>query len=164
MTIREFYLKRWQVEFPVTQTVLGAIPKDRLSYKPDERSPSAEQLVWTLTNELKSCLEVATENRTEFKADPPPPLDEMLQKFEQWAKELTDLVSKMDDGAWEGNAKLYFEGKVVAEQPVGSFLWLILMDSIHHRGQLSAYLRPMGGKVPAIYGPSADDKGMGAWQ
>jgi uncharacterized damage-inducible protein DinB len=164
MTLREFYLKRLQAEFPVTQQVLRAVPKDRLSYKPDERSPSAEQLVWTVTNELKSSLEAATENRTEFKVIPPPPLDEMLQKFDQWAKELTHLVSKMDENAWDKNVQLYFDGKLVAEQPVGSFLWLILLDSIHHRGQLSAYLRPMGGKVPAIYGPSADDKGMGAWQ
>ena len=48
------------------------------------------------------------------------------------------------------------DGKVVSEQPVGQFLWFILFDAIHHRGQLAAYLRPMGGKVPAIYGPSAD--------
>jgi uncharacterized damage-inducible protein DinB len=164
MTLREFYLKRCQAEFPVTRQVLRAIPKDRISYKPDERSPSAEQLVWTLTGELKGCLEAVTENRTEFKNDPPPPLADILQKFEQWSKELTDLVSKMDEGGWEKNVKLYFEGKLVGEQPVGSFLWLVLLDSIHHRGQLSAYLRPMGGKVPAIYGPSADDKGMGAWQ
>ena len=116
MTVREFYLKRAQAEFPVTEKVLHAIPKDRLSYKPDEQSPSGEQLVWTITNELKACLEVATENRTEFKVIPPPPLDEMLQKFEQWAKELTDIVSKMDDGVWDRNAKLYFDGKVVAEE------------------------------------------------
>ena len=51
----------------------------------------------------------------------------------------------------------YYEGKVVSEQPIGQFLWFILFDSIHHRGQLSTYLRPMGGKVPAIYGPSADE-------
>jgi uncharacterized damage-inducible protein DinB len=48
---------------------------------------------------------------------------------------------------------------MVSEQPVGQFLWFILFDAIHHRGQLSAYLRPMGGKVPAIYGPSADEHG-----
>jgi uncharacterized damage-inducible protein DinB len=41
---------------------------------------------------------------------------------------------------------------------VSQFLWFILFDAIHHRGQLSAYLRPMGGKVPSIYGPSADSK------
>jgi uncharacterized damage-inducible protein DinB len=48
---------------------------------------------------------------------------------------------------------------MVSEQPVGTFLWFILFDAIHHRGQLSAYLRPMGGKVPSIYGPSADERG-----
>ena len=40
------------------------------------------------------------------------------------------------------------------------FLWDFMFDAIHHRGQLSAYLRPMGGKVPSIYGPSADETGM----
>jgi uncharacterized damage-inducible protein DinB len=47
---------------------------------------------------------------------------------------------------------------MVSEQPIGGFLWFILFDAIHHRGQLSAYIRPMGGKVPAIYGPSGDSR------
>jgi uncharacterized damage-inducible protein DinB len=38
-------------------------------------------------------------------------------------------------------------------------LWGLLFDAVHHRGQLSAYIRPMGGKVPSIYGPSGDDAG-----
>ncbi len=44
------------------------------------------------------------------------------------------------------------------EQPIGEFLWFILFDAIHHRGQLSTYIRPMGGQVPAIYGPSGDSR------
>jgi uncharacterized damage-inducible protein DinB len=63
----------------------------------------------------------------------------------------------MDEEAWNRTAQFYVNGKVVSEQPVGTFLWFILFDAIHHRGQLAAYLRPMGGKVPAIYGPSADE-------
>ncbi|MCH7491495.1 MAG: hypothetical protein IID05_12465 [Gemmatimonadetes bacterium] len=43
--------------------------------------------------------------------------------------------------------------------PTHVLLWEFVLNSIHHRGQLSTYLRPMGGKVPAIYGPSADDPG-----
>jgi uncharacterized damage-inducible protein DinB len=54
-------------------------------------------------------------------------------------------------------AKFYYNGKVVSEQPIGQFLWFILFDAIHYPGQLSAYLRPMGSTVPAIYGPSADE-------
>ena len=156
MTLREFYLQRQQAEFPVFMNVLKALPKDRLSYKPDERSPSAEQLVWTLTFELSACLDVVKTNQAEWKTIPPPPIDEMLEMFERSSKELTELVSKMDEEAWDRTAKFYYGGKVVSEQPVGEFLWFILFDAIHHRGQLSAYLRPMGGKVPSIYGPSAD--------
>jgi uncharacterized damage-inducible protein DinB len=158
MTLREFYIQRRQAEHPVFLRVLKALPKDRLSYKPHDRSPSAEQLVWTLTNELRSCLDVVTENKAEWKSLPAPPLEEMLQMFEQWSNELTERVAKMDEGSWNRTAQFYVNGKVASEQPVGTFLWFILFDAIHHRGQLSAYLRPMGGKVPAIYGPSADER------
>jgi uncharacterized damage-inducible protein DinB len=44
--------------------------------------------------------------------------------------------------------------------PISEVLWLMLMDSIHHRGQLSVYVRMAGGKVPSIYGPSADKPWM----
>jgi uncharacterized damage-inducible protein DinB len=47
---------------------------------------------------------------------------------------------------------------MVSEQPVSEFLWMIFFDAIHHRGQLTTYLRPMGSKVPAIYGPSGDER------
>lgn len=157
MTNREFFLERRRVEAPVFLRVLGALPADRLDYKPHERSPSAEQLAWTLTAELKACLDVVTQFRTEWRPVPAPPLAEMIALYEQWSKELEDRVSKMDDEAWNRTAEFYVEDRKVLEQPAGQFLWFILFDSIHHRGQLSAYLRPMGGKVPAIYGPSADE-------
>jgi uncharacterized damage-inducible protein DinB len=64
----------------------------------------------------------------------------------------------MDESSWCRVAKFFYAGKVISEQPAGQFLWFILFDAIHHRGQLSAYLRPMGGAVPAIYGPSADSR------
>jgi uncharacterized damage-inducible protein DinB len=158
MTLREFYLERRRAEVPVFIRVLKSLPTDRLSYKPHDRSPSAEQLVWTLTSELRACLDAVTQNKAEWKVQPPPPLNEMLELFERWSNELTDLVSKMDEASWNRVAQFYYGGKVVSEQPVGQFLWFILFDAIHHRGQLSAYLRPMGGTVPSIYGPSADNK------
>jgi uncharacterized damage-inducible protein DinB len=158
MTLRDFFLERRRAEIPIFLRVLKAIPPDHLSYKPHDRSPSAEQLVWTLTSELRACLDAVTQNKAEWKAQPPPSLNEMLELFERWSNELTDLVSKMDEASWNGIAKFYYNGKVVSEQPVGQFLWFILFDAIHHRGQLSAYLRPMGSTVPSIYGPSADSK------
>jgi len=49
------------------------------------------------------------------------------------------------------------DGQVLLETSMGHLFWLGLFDAIHHRGQLTTYMRPMGGKVPAVYGPSADD-------
>lgn len=52
------------------------------------------------------------------------------------------------------------DGVLLFEETYGGMLWGSLLDMIHHRGQLSVYIRPMGGRVPSIYGPSADDAGM----
>jgi uncharacterized damage-inducible protein DinB len=158
MTLREFYVERQKTELPVFLKVLKALPKDQLSYKPNDRSPSAEQLVWRLTGNLQACLGAVTEKKYERKAVSPPPLDEMLRLFERWSNELIERVSKMDEASWNSTAQFYYGGKLASEQPVGTFLWFVLFDAIHHRGQLSAYLRPMGGKVPAIYGASADER------
>ncbi|HJZ70168.1 MAG TPA: DinB family protein [Vicinamibacterales bacterium] len=160
MTLREFYLARRRAEVPIFLSVLKALPADRLGYQPHDRSPSAEQIVWTLTSELGACVDAATHFRAEWKADPPPPLREMVDLFERRSNDLTDLVSRMDETSWNRVAQFSYNGKVVSEQPIGQFLWFILFDAIHHRGQLSAYLRPMGGSVPAIYGPSADSRSM----
>jgi uncharacterized damage-inducible protein DinB len=159
MTLQEYFLERLKAEVPVFLRVLKALPKDQINYKPHERSPSAEQLVWTITAEQNACLDVVNNFKSEWKDIPPPPMEEMVEKYEKWSNELIDRVSKVDQASWDRMAQFLYEGKVVLEMPVGAFLWNILFDAIHHRGQLSAYLRPMGGKVPAIYGPSADEPG-----
>ncbi len=158
MTLREFYLERRQAELPAFLNVVKALPAEQLSYKPHDRSPSAQQILWTLTNELQACLDVATKGAAEWSSQPAPPFDEMVALFEQRSNELTEIVSAMDEASWNRVAKFYYNGKVVSEQPVGQFLWFILFDAIHHRGQLSTYLRPMGGTVPSIYGPSGDSR------
>ena len=159
MTLRDFYLKRAKAEFPVFLKVLKALPKD-LSYKPHDRSPSAEQLAWTVTNELKALIEVVDTGKSEWENVTPPDLDQMIAMYEKWSTELIDKVAKLDDAAQARNAQFLYQGTVVMERPTVEFLWDFMFDAIHHRGQLSAYLRPMGGKVHSIYCPSADDPGM----
>ena len=117
MTLREFYLERRKAELPIFLAVLKSLPTDRLDYKPHERSPSAEQLVWTLTSELRTCLEVVKEHRTEWRQEPPPPFEETLKHFEQWSEELIALVTAMDESSWSRVAKFFYAGKVVSEQP-----------------------------------------------
>ena len=89
-----------------------------------------------------------------------PTLRESIAAFEKNASELQARVAALDDAGWERKVRLVVEGKVVWETTLGDMLFGFLFDAIHHRGQLSSYLRPMGGKVPSIYGPSADDPGM----
>jgi uncharacterized damage-inducible protein DinB len=158
MTSREFFVDRRRAEHPVFLRVLEAIPATGLSYRPHDRSPSTQQLVWTLTHELRACLDAATQFRAEWRGDPAPSFPEMLALFEQWSNELTDVAARMDDASWTRTAQFYYKGRLVSEQPVGQFLWYILFDAIHHRGQLSTYLRPMGATVPPIYGPSGDSR------
>ena len=158
MSSREFFVERRRAEHPVFMKVLEAIPETGLTYRPHERSPSTQDVVWTLAKELRSCVDAATQFRAEWQSDPAPALPEMLSRFEQWSNELTDVAARMDDASWNRTAQFFYQGRVVSEQPVGQFLWYILFDAIHHRGQLSTYLRPMGAKVPAIYGPSADSR------
>lgn len=87
MTDREFYLQRQRAELPAFMRVFRALPTDRLDYKPHERSPSAGQIVWLVTGELKIGLDAVANNRAEWRILPPPPMHEMLEKFEKWSRE-----------------------------------------------------------------------------
>ena len=156
MTVREFYLQRRKAELPLFMEVLRALPEDQLDYKPAERSPSAKDIAWVMTRQLKSCHEIIKDGKTEWKDSEAPSWDKLLETFEQWSNELIDSASGMTDEDWNRKAEFYYQGKLMKNDPIGPFLWAMLFDEIHHRGQLTAYLRPMGGKVPAVYGPSAD--------
>ena len=121
MTNREFYLQRQRAEFPAFLRVFRALPTDRVDYKPHERSPSAEQIVWLIAGELKIGLDAVANNRAEWRILPPPPMHEMLERFEQWSRELLDLVSRMPEKSWDRVAYCQFRGTVVLEQPIGVF-------------------------------------------
>ena len=160
MTLREYYLQRAKAEFPVFVKVMKALPDD-LSYKPHERSPSAEQIVWLLMTEMKACIDAVDTGQADWIDDvTPPSRSEMIALYEKYANELIEKVSNVDDAALEKNAKFIYKGMKVMDEPGIQLLWELLFDAINKRGQLSAYIRPMGGKVPSIYGQSADDKGI----
>jgi uncharacterized damage-inducible protein DinB len=158
MLPRDFYLERRRAEGPAFLRILNALPPNRLDYRPHERSPSAEQIVWTLTKELANCVDVVTAFKTASRQDPAPSFAEMLRQFEQSSTTLIDRVATMSDEDWQRTAEFYHKGARVNAQPVDQFLWFIHFDAIHHRGQLSTYIRPMGGTVPSVYGPSADSR------
>jgi uncharacterized damage-inducible protein DinB len=84
---------------------------------------------------------------------------QMLRKY--WEKAIA-LVDAMDEESFNTiNVELQVSGKSFVTIPRGSMMWFFLFDVIHHRGQLSTYVRPMGGKNPAVYGYSFDTLQVG---
>jgi uncharacterized damage-inducible protein DinB len=158
---REYYAECFKAERPKFVRVLHAVPQGRSTYRPHEKSTSAADLVWLLASELKDACDLVDRSEVHYVATPAPAtLAESIAAYERNAAELEKRLGTMDDAAWDRKAKFIVDGNVAWESSTGDMLFGFLFDAIHHRGQLSSYLRPMGAKVPSIYGPSADDPGM----
>jgi uncharacterized damage-inducible protein DinB len=161
MTNREFCIARRKAEYPAFVKVLKAMPQDRLDYRPEPRSRTAAELAWVLASEEAALLGLVQTGSVTWKEQTPPAsVAEIVATYETNAQAVTDAIGRMDDAAWEGKGRFYMAaGAPPWEDKISEFVWGFLFDAVHHRGQLSTYLRPMGGKVPSIYGPSADDPG-----
>jgi uncharacterized damage-inducible protein DinB len=161
MTNLEFCLARRKNEIPAFLRVLKALPQDRLDYKPDPKSRSAAQLAWVLAAEEAALVTLIDKGEVEWKEEPPPAsVDEIVAVYERNSAAVNDRLAKLDAAAWGKKVRMLMGGQPVWEDTLQEFVWGFLFDAVHHRGQLSTYLRPMGGKVPSIYGPSADDPGQ----
>jgi uncharacterized damage-inducible protein DinB len=160
MSLRDFLQHRWTVERPAFQRVLHALPVGEFAYSPHERSPSAAQILWTLALEAKACSELIDAGETNWAPDPlPADPEKIVATYEKRAADLGERIGRLDEPAWENKARFLVNGNLAWEAPLGELLWFMFFDAIHHRGQLSTYIRPMGGKVPSIYGPSGDNSG-----
>jgi len=158
--VREYFQICFDAEKPKFLRVMRAVPADQATYRPHARSTSAADLVWLLAAELRDACELAERGEVHYAARPALGVPESIAAYERNAADLEARVAMLDDAAWDSKARFIVDGKVVWETSLGDMLFGILFDAIHHRGQLSTYLRPMGAKVPSIYGPSADDPGM----
>lgn len=156
-SVADFLIADFENEMQTTQRVLEAVPAGRLDYQPDPKAKTGLGLIrhipledeWILTSiangtftpppdQSDACgIMTPSDAVTRYKEKVPAALDRVRSlSGEQLSKEL-DLLGLM-------------------QAPAVSFLAMAVKHSVHHRGQLSTYLRPMGGAVPGIYGPSAD--------
>ena len=159
-TVRQYFTECFAAEKPKFVRVLKAVPASHADYRPHPRSTSAGDLVWLLASELHDACELVDHGQVNFAAKPAPAIADAIAAYEKNAAELERRLPAIGDAAWGKTAKFLVDGKVAWEAPLGDMLFGFLFDAIHHRGQLSTYLRPRGAKVPSIYGPSADDPGM----
>src|SRR5258708_9072500 len=160
MNVPDFYVQRWESEQAAFGKVLRAVPGDKLAYKPHERSTSAGDVAWQLAQEQRSLCELLDTGEVDGETClHPGSIDGIVAAWDPATGELRKHLTGLDEAKCAGPANFLMGGAPAWTDTVGNMLWSFLFDMVHHRGQLSAYLRPMGGKVPAIYGPSADDSG-----
>jgi uncharacterized damage-inducible protein DinB len=88
---------------------------------------------------------------------PPEDWNELLGALEKSHADFRALVESADEATWSGNVHFFKAPKTMGEISRSDWAWFLLHDQIHHRGQFSVYLRMAGGKVPSIYGPTADE-------
>jgi hypothetical protein len=156
----EFWAERWKPEVPLFLKVIRALPNEKLDYKPHDKCTPAGALAWQLAVEAGNLSDLLDNGTIDFVVPAcPASNDEIASTFERHAKALEGKLGSIDEAKWSGPAKFNMGGQTVWETTVEDMFWGYIFDMVHHRGQLAAYIRPMGGKVPSIYGPSADDSG-----
>jgi uncharacterized damage-inducible protein DinB len=161
MSNAAFCLARRQKERAAFVKVLNAVIPDGLDFRPDPKARTARDLAWLIAAEEAGLVELLDTGVIDWKEQPAPgSIKQIVDFYEKHAQEVDARLAALDDAGWQKPGKFVYGGTPVWEDTVGELVWGHLLDAIHHRGQLSTYLRPMGSKVPSIYGPSGDDPGQ----
>ena len=152
MDERALFTKFWTQESKTTRTVLARIPESS-AYRPDPRSRTAQEIAWQIVCEEKMLIEALESGQAEWVPLPmPDSMLDVLAEYERQSAEVLRRWEALPQSKWDGS--LQFFG---SERPASPMAWSFLFDIVHHRGQITTYLRPMGSTVPQIYGPSADE-------
>jgi uncharacterized damage-inducible protein DinB len=150
------YLPELKNEHRITKSVIEAIPLDQNGYRPHDASRSALDLAWHIVATEMRFMEAATDGSFDLSPRPMPESIHNSAELSAWyTANFTPRFEKLTKLTDQELLKIVdFRG--MFQLPAVSYLNFLLHHTIHHRGQLSTYLRPMGGKVPAIYGESYD--------
>jgi uncharacterized damage-inducible protein DinB len=149
----------WENEFRATCQVIGAVRDDNRSYRPDPKSRTAWELavhlatadIWFIDSIIKGVFDWNPDAAKQAESR----LATVNDVVELYSKAFPERLNALRALPAEKLAEtIYFFGMM--KMPRAQFVAFANNHSIHHRGQLAAYLRALGSKVPDIYGPSAD--------
>ncbi len=149
-------LPTFKAEHPLTKAVIAAIPAEKADYRPDSVGRSAGELAWHIVAAEARFLTAVASGAFDFTGPTRPdavrtPADIVDWYSERFARDIDRLSQTSGDQLVK---IIDFRG--ILRFPAVAYVLVGLNHSIHHRGQLSTYLRPMGAKVPSIYGESYD--------
>jgi uncharacterized damage-inducible protein DinB len=154
--LHEVYLPALKNEHRTTKSVIEAVPGDKGDYRPDPFARTALELAWHIAAAENRFLQTTINGAFDATPRPRPESIRNAAEVARWYAETFEKnVQRLPRLTGEELVRMIdFRG--LFERPAVLFLELALQHSVHHRGQLSVYLRPMGSKVPAIYGESYD--------
>jgi uncharacterized damage-inducible protein DinB len=162
-TPKETFLADYEKEHAVTLRVLRAFPAEQAGLKPHANCRTAREIAWTFVLErglgtavLKNQLAGGVPAGRTPPA-PPERWEDIIAAFEKSHADFRAFVGGFSDAELDENVRFFVGPKTMGDYSRLDFARFMLNDEIHHRGQLSVYLRAAGAKVPAIYGPSGDE-------
>jgi uncharacterized damage-inducible protein DinB len=143
-------------EVETTKKVLAAVPEGKRDYRPDPHARTAWELAWHIANTDVQFLDGIADQKFNMgpraEADKPKTVAELVEWYDKNMKRGADRVSALSAEQLVTPAEFF-----MFNLPAAFYLAFLNNHSIHHRGELATYLRPMGSKVPAIYGGSYDE-------
>jgi uncharacterized damage-inducible protein DinB len=158
---KQQFLKRYAAEHATTLRVLRALPPGQGDFRPHARSQSANELLYTMLFEQEIGHRALKEAPLMSGGSPPPKpesFDEGIAALDSGYQRFTEAMKKASDSQLERTLQFPVAKGQMGDWRAIDFIWyMVLLDHIHHRGQMSVYVRLAGGKVPSIYGPSGDD-------
>lgn len=143
-------------EHGITMKILAALPSDKGDFRPYPLAMSAMDLAWHIASVEMFFLDAVITGAFDFSSNPRPENLRTTADVAEWYSEnFESRMAKLTAISGEQLAQIIDFGGMF-QMPAVMYLNFDLHHLIHHRGQLSTYIRPMGGKVPAIYGESHD--------
>ncbi len=157
LALRGVFLQSFASEHPVTKKVIAAIPDENHDYRPDPKAKTAIELGWHIASvDIWFLDSIAALSFAMGGAEKPADLQSGVSIAAWYEKALPAAIAKVEAmSAEQLGTPVDFFG--MFNFPAVFYLQFLMNHSIHHRGQLSTYLRPMGSKCPSIYGGSADE-------
>lgn len=150
------FLPALQREQAKTREVIQAIPLDKGDYRPDPNAKTALELAWHIAAAEKRFFNGIADGGFDFSPINRPESIKTSADIGRWYGEMCDSVLVRLKSMTPEQLGKVIDFRGILQMPAVVFFQTAISHSIHHRGQLSVYLRPMGGKVPAIYGESYD--------
>jgi len=166
MSIRDALLPEFDHEISTTRKLLERVPEDKWDWTPHEKSMKLGRLACHVAETTHFAVAVATTDSMDFakgdyKRIGADGRKQLLEAFDKMAAEGRAAIAGAKDEDLGKPWSMFFDGKPIMTMPkVGVLRTAMMNHMIHHRGQLSVYLRLTGTPVPSIYGPSADEGNM----